>query len=99
VLRYRPPSTNPATPDSFTLQKGIDMIWLTHSSAVEASQTRMRASIASAIGNFCERIKTPALVCVTIYSPNSVGMVLRSCVPKTLPSCVAIASTSGSNFP
>ncbi len=82
VVRKIGDRTNPYTfiliLHSLVLQNGIDIIWLTHSSAVEASQTRTSASIASLIGIFCERTKTPELICDIMNSPNSADIVLRS---------------------
>lgn len=81
------------------IQKGKVIIWLLHSSAVDASQTKIIALIASLMGRFWERMRTPELVCEMMNWPNSVGMVLRSCVTKTLPSRAARVKTSGSFIP
>jgi len=80
-------------------QRGRKRIWLTHSSASEASQINNSCSIAVLRGSFCGIRKTPGLACHVMKCRKCRGNVRTSCDTRMRFCSAAIWSTVGSSFP
>ncbi len=75
---------------------GIQLIRFRQSSASVVSQMSISSSTTRARGMFCGTMRTPLLGSLAMNFAKCCGMVLRSCVTSSRPSCAAFVRTSTS---